>query len=444
MVSDITSRPLHSAHASLQTPERPIARNASDILFYIALAVLPVDGTLLGYPLPYWTPLAPWFFLAYALSNWRYLQLTLRTYLPFFLFPVLLALTSVYGWQTVAMHGNAIALSFISILLGLACLASLDIAFARKHLQIRAAITIIVCAYWFAFAVGVAQFLALKLHSDASLHYFTAMMYRRYIQVRPQFLFAEPSYIGMHLFGVLLPLFWLTRDRRLAVLIAVFAAAAIAMGSGTRIIIDSVLALFLWMLSAVRFRNRKATWGFLAGSCAIAAGALSAVILEPRLNALATRGLLAGDGSMSARIFHMLAPMWSWKHDFRHFIFGWGSGNISNAVHNGYAGARRWFDSHGGVPNQEIDGLANPPIDTFTMSAYSSFITEFGMLMFALLAVMILIHISRRHAWNRVTVCWLALTTYLYIQFESYAFYAIWLLIFAVSLRHTPKLALNR
>jgi hypothetical protein len=311
-----------AAQTALSAPltQQQLARDPSDILFYIALAMLPVDGTLLGIPLPYWTPLSPWFFLAYALANWRYLRLTLRAYLPFFLFPVLLVVTSIYGWQTVAVHANAIALSFVSLLLGLACLASLDIAFARKRLSVRASVTVVVCTYWFAFAVGVAQFIALKLQSNATLHYFAAMMYRNYIRARPQFLFAEPSYIGMHLFGVLLPLFWLTRDRRLAVLIPVFAAGAIVIGSGTRIIIDSAVALFLWLLSAVNFRNRKATLGFVAGSSAIAAGGLLAVILNPRLNDLATRGVLAGDPSMSARIFHMLAPMWSWKHDLSHFL----------------------------------------------------------------------------------------------------------------------------
>jgi hypothetical protein len=428
------------AQTALSAPltQQQLARDPSDILFYIALALLPVDGTLLGVPLPYWTPLSPWFFLAYALVNWRYLRLTLRAYLPFFLFPVLLVVTSMYGWQTVAVHANAIALSFVSLLLGLACLASLDIAFARKHLSARASLTVIVCTYWFAFAVGVAQFIALKLQSNATLHYFAAMMYRSYIRVRPQFLFAEPSYIGMHLFGVLLPLFWLTRDRRLAALIPFFAAGAIVMGSGTRIIIDSAVALFLWLLSAVNFHNRKATWGFVAGSSAIAAGGLLAVILNPRLNDLATRGVLAGDPSMSARIFHMLAPMWSWKHDLSHFLFGWGAGNISEAVRDGYAGARQWFDVHGGVANWEINGLANPPTNTFTMSAYSSFITEFGIIMFALLAVMVLIHIIKHRAWNRTIVCWLVLVVYLYIQFESYAFYALWLLIFAVGSSHIP------
>ena len=35
-------------------------------------------------------------------------------------------------------------------------------------------------------------------------------------------MFAEPSYIGMHLFGVLLPVFWLTRNRKIGILIPIF------------------------------------------------------------------------------------------------------------------------------------------------------------------------------------------------------------------------------
>jgi membrane-bound metal-dependent hydrolase YbcI (DUF457 family) len=46
---------------------------------------------------------------------------------------------------------------------------------------------------------------------------------------------------------------------------------------------------------------------------------------------------------------------------------------------------------------------------------------------------MLLIHITTHRAWNRTIVCWLVLTAYLYIQFESYAFYALWLLIFAAA-----------
>ena len=64
------------------------------------------------------------------------------------------------------------------------------------------------------------QWLSIRLHAKPLTDYFSHLMYRQYISDnsvwgggRPQFLFAEPSYIGMHLFGILLPLMWLMRGR---------------------------------------------------------------------------------------------------------------------------------------------------------------------------------------------------------------------------------------
>lgn len=69
----------------------------SDMLMFAAVAMLPFDGTKIGIPLPYWTPISPWLFTLYTIINWRYLRDTARRFLPFFLFPLLLVLTSVYG-----------------------------------------------------------------------------------------------------------------------------------------------------------------------------------------------------------------------------------------------------------------------------------------------------------------------------------------------------------
>lgn len=406
----------------------------SDMLMFAAVAMLPFDGTKIGIPLPYWTPISPWLFTLYTIINWRYLRDTARRFLPFFLFPLLLVLTSVYGWQSYGMHASATAKSFISILLGLACLASLDIAIRIKRVPVRTLLTTLFTAYVVAFLIGILQYIALERHLNWQpvRAYFWGALYRNYASVRPQFMFAEPSYIGMHLFGVLLPVFWLTRDRKIGILIPIFAAGAIAMGSGTRIILDTVVATFIWLIATINFHSRKATAGFVGALGLLGAGGLSAIIINPRLNSLVTNGLLAGDGSMSARIFHMLAPMWSWKHDLPHFMFGWGAGNISNAVRTGYAGARQWYDAHGGAPNTEIDGLANPPADTFTMSIYASFITEFGLFCFLAFLLLVLARVAVHHGWSRRNICWFILLAYLYIQFESYAFYAIPLFIWAV------------
>ena len=135
---------------------------------------------------------------------------------------------------------------------------------------------------------------------------------------------------------------------------------------------------------------------------------------------------------MSARLFRMLATAWAWRHDRLHALFGWGAGNISVAVRNGYQGAREWYEVRGGLVNPEIEGLSNPPADTFTMSAYVSFITEFGMLAFFAFVLLVIFKITRSEAWSRLTVCWLLLVGYLYFQFEAYAFYALAFLVWWV------------
>ena len=205
------------------------------------------------------------------------------------------------------------------------------------------------------------------------------------------------------------------------------------MGAGTRIVIDTVVAGFLWLMVSLNFRRRGATIGAVAGVGAVGVAGVAAVFLDPRLNRLVSDGLLRGDGSMSARIFHALAPAWAWKHDFWHLMFGWGAGNVSSAVKAGYWGARRWYDARGGLINDEIKGLANPPVDTFTMSGYVSFVTEFGVPMLFLTAVLIFIYGIIHQSWNRNALCWGILTAYLYLQFESYAFLALPLFIWGIT-----------
>ena len=69
------------------------------------------------------------------------------------------------------------------------------------------------------------------------------------------------------------------------------------------------------------------------------------------------------------------------------------------------------------------------------MNAYVSFITEFGVIMALAFLTLLLVHVTVNHAWSKTTVCWLILLCYLYIQFEGYAFYALWLYIWAIGLQ---------
>ncbi|MEK0226248.1 hypothetical protein WM016_07915 [Bifidobacterium mongoliense] len=128
-------------------------------------------------------------------------------------------------------------------------------------------------------------------------------------------------------------------------------------------------SVYSW--TTINFRRRGVTISAVSGIGVVAAGV--EVFLDSWLNKLAGDGLLKGDQSMRAKVFHMLVPAWAWRHDWWHALFGWGAGNVSNTMYTGYWGARRWYDVPAEVVDNEIRGLQNPPADASTMSTYSSF-----------------------------------------------------------------------
>ena len=434
-----------SAHD--RRPAGPSCSDASDLLFYAALALLPVDGLVWGVQMPYWSPCSPVLFLAYALCNARLLPRLLAKRFPA-LAPMLalLAAVSAFGWLTVGVNATYALRTVLAMACAACTLLAFAVAWSVKRLPMRAAVNVLVCAYACAFLFGVFTWLIqpgrvnLPKVSGTLMGWFL----RQYFTSRPQFLFAEPSYIGMHLFGVLLPMFWLTRDRRLPIVVVTFAAGALAMGSGVRIALDSVCALALCLMAVCPWRrvwrDRRLLGAVCAGVMAVCAAAAAAVWSQPRLRALFHEGLLAGDDSMSARIFRSVAPLTAGVHDWPHLLFGFGAGNLGEAMRRGYAATLSWYQDAGGRMSVEIAELRDPLGSTgnlagnaFTMNAYVSFVTEFGLVAFAAASALIIRHVTRRHAWNARTVCWLLLLAYLHLQFEAYAFYALPLFLWATA-----------
>lgn len=420
-----------------------LIRDTSDVLLILALITLPADGTRLGITMPYWTPIAPAFLILYALCNPRLSLRPIRQYLGFFLFLPLLVVVSLFGWLTIGFHGIYVFQTMCALLSGLACLVSLDVAFRLKRLDWNKAVTIVVAVYWIAFAVGVLQWMDARLGIEPVTRLFQHLMERNYVPRKPQFLFAEPSYIGMHIFGILLPLFWLTRRKSLAVLTLVFAFGSACMGVGVRILIDTMIALLLWAMVEIRWDRARNVIAALAGVGVIGVGGTLTLLHNARVQSLLQHGLMQGDFSTLARIFRSLAPMLAGLHDPVHLIFGFGMGNIKDAMLQGYDAARAVITAQGGNPdgNGEIRLIADTDNSTyyFTMNAYVSFITEFGIVMLVAFLILILAHVTLNRAWNKTTVCWLILLCYLYIQFEGYAFFALWLYIWATGPAYHSK-----
>lgn len=427
---------------------RPVTAGVApaDLPFYAALALMPVDGTVFGMQMPYWSPISPLLLALYVAVHARCLPRVIRM-VPA-LMPVTLGALAIssFGWLTVGVNGTYLLRTVVALVCAAATLAAFAIAWTIRRLPMRHAVSVIVAAYGMAFAFGVFTWLIQPDHLDiavlrAPLH---NLYLRQYFVVRPQFLFAEPSYIGMHLFGVLLPLFWITRDRRLPALIVVFAAGALVMGSGLRIVLDSAAAIILCLVAACPWRSvwrrPRTRAALVVGLLAVPCAGVIAFATQPRLQALATHGLLAGDASMSARIFRSASPLIAGMHDLPHLLFGYGAGNLGEAMRRGYEDTMSWYQSLGGVMTAEIAELRDPLAATanragnaFTMDAYASFIVEFGVIAFLVALGLIIRHLNRHHAWTKRTICWLVLLAYLYSQFEAYAFAALPLLLWATA-----------
>ncbi|RSX58053.1 hypothetical protein D2E24_0413 [Bifidobacterium samirii] len=428
-------------------------RDRSDWLWYAALALLPVDGTVFGVRMAYWSPIAPLLFLAYAVCNGRRSLALVRRHPALIGLPLVCLAVSGFGWLTVGAHPSHAVLSLLALLCASATFVSFALAWSVKRLPLRASVSVVTAAYGVAFAFGVFTWLIQPGHLDIVFlrNPLMNLYLRQYFVVRPQFLFAEPSYIGVHVFGVLLPLFWLSRDRRLPWLIGVFALGSVAMGCGVRIVLDCIVAAVVclvmmvpWRGTVRRLRRRpRMMAAVVAGFVALCGAAAAMMAAQPRIRSILSHGLLSGDVSMSARLFRSLAPMVAALRDPWHLLFGFGAGNVGEAMARGYAEASAWYTTHGGMMTGEIAQLADPyaPVanragNVFTMDAYVSFITEFGLMPFVVACMLIVRAMVRGCAIRRTSTCadggtvkflccWLLLLTYLYAQFEAYAFYAL-------------------
>ena len=318
------------------------------------------------------------------------------------------------------------------------------------------------------------------------INYFEHLMYRQYVSDgsvwgggRPQFLFAEPSYIGMHLFGILLPLMWLMcgRDRiyakRLRDLIVVYAIGAVLMQAGTRIILDSVVALLIVIVVHNTWHDKRQRLRGVAqlfGACGLG---LLGILADSRLSSIAENGA-EGDGSFFARIYQSLDPLCGLAAHPWTVLTGYGAGNIINAMQAGAAKAEQLLNNRGMNGEAALNFATGSNADNvWTMCAYTSVVTEYGLIGLALLVVASVacaartrnvrvfagihgsgIHggvqktgmhrsdagaaaavvegdVSSQGGWRRKTgVCWFVLLVYLYIQCENYAFAALPLFIF--------------
>ena len=434
---------------------KALAHPSTDFLFYLAAATLPFENLFFA-PSSGWATVTPLILFLYAMLNLYYLRPHLNFIKKICLFFLGFGLLSTI--TVIFFHGRLddYLAAYVPIVLGLSCLFSFLEFHAKQGGNFKQKFyfltSIIIISYLVSLLIGLAEYFALKYHltgiSDILAHLFK----RNYLaKNRVQFFFTEPSFIGMHLFGILLPLFWLTKRYALLFLIILYSYSAILFGAGVRIILDIflvililsfyylkrskdrlftslvivALVLFIVSVSAINGRFHKIFFGFLNSSSetSLDCNLEENQNTEECLTFFRQAGVNS-DGSFASRLFRIKSTVFGYTKSPVGFFIGYGLGNSIHPARLGHAEAKKKYKSS---YMKEVNDLANPKYhdDSVSYCLYTRFVSEFGI--FALLiGLFFLINLARK-SFLPYKYHYLFIILYLYLQFESLSFYALWL-----------------
>lgn len=394
----------------------------NDIIFQIALALLPLENFFFA-PSWGWATVTPIILSLYLLFNFKLLIKEFYKFRKFILFFATgMFITFVNYWYVGFEIKNTIN-ALISVGLGFVSFFSFDIYYI-KNKSINKIIKILLISYTVALFCGIVQYLAIKFNVKFIYNIFDIIFKRNYLNHnRVQYFFTEPSFIGMHLFGILLPIYLISKNRKLLYLIIAFCVSAFVFSSGVRILLDIGIVGIILLLGYL-IRYKKSNYIFIIPLVAI----IAITILynnNSRIRQIVNDGIYA-DGSLASRYFRIQSSAYGYTHKPIHFLFGYGLGNSMLPLRDGYEEAIQTYRSS---YVKEVIELGDPNYidDSVSYCLYIRFISELGFIML-IIACAYIFKITKNSKF-RCKYSYLLITLYLYLQFESYAFYSIWLFI---------------
>lgn len=394
-----------------------------DRLFLVGVALLPFENFFFA-PSAGWAALSPLVFFVYALCQRDLFQLAFKKYFPIFVFAICCLALSFFDYLLVGEFYPENFIDTVSTFaLGLGCLYSFDIYLNIKKRSLARLVKVIVVSYSIALLIGLVEFVAVKLGIGAILSGFELIMKRCYLP-RVQFMFTEPSFTTMHLFGVLLPFYMVTKEKRLLVLIGGFIVVSLLSSSSLRLLIDFTVVLLLVAANYMDWAKVRTLLVVIVVPCVLVAFVFIGMQLNPRFASVLEKGW-DSDGSFASRAFRVEAVVDGLVEEPVHALLGCGAGNAWVAIKDGYDKALEGYtNSYTG----EVVYLGRPdsrPTSVFCM--YARIAGEYGVVVL-LLVVAYFVQLNRRVR-NRGWRLLLLVCAYLYIQFDGYGFYAIWIVI---------------
>lgn len=396
----------------------PVRANvAARVVFYIGIALIPFDNLQFA-PSRGWATVSPYFFLLSALLFFLgqpgvFVRLIKNRRATTLMAASMVSALSLFAYFFANIHLNSLLFSYIKLSLGFSFLVCLYYVGLRNPYWMVKAAKILLASYFVAFAAGLNQWLKLLVLAPYLVPY--EKIFERFYPDRIQYTFTEPSFTSLHAIGVLvfvglmLPKQEVQLRKMLWGLAACFIALTAISGSSLRMLLDVALVGGLFFF-ATPFQKK---WKIVI-LAALAVAAFLSYAPERIFNRL--EKVFAADGirdtSGQIRKFRIDAALGALYVRPEGILIGYGFGNAGAAISDGYNIALAKIDMEYDslrVLKEDPDGVYSLPVKIFV---------EHGI--FGTLLLLICIYDRNRRYL-------LLFTLLVYTQFDSYAFYSLWL-----------------
>ncbi|MDH6459827.1 hypothetical protein M2102_003499 [Fusobacterium sp. PH5-7] len=396
------------------------------MLFKIGLFLIPFENFFFA-PSAGWAAIAPIIFFIYFFQNIKKVKIILKKEKKLIIGSLAIIAISFFISSMYGINIKNIAKSFIAFFLGITFYFSLIVRYEISKKNLQKDFNNLFLAYFLSSLVGLFQWLVYKENIKFIITMIDSISKRLYYP-RVQFTFTEPSFTSMHLYGVILILYlFLKKENKKITKLQkyctfIFPILAIILEKSSRLILDTLIILTIIFFYKCLFSKRKILIKFF-----IIIGMLGILLFtyinrdtfvviigkkDPRIEKILNKGIYS-DGSLASRYFRINASLKGYCKNKLNVIIGYGIGNIRIPLLLGYEEAKKEYTNNYII---EVNSLKNfNGYSLFCM--YIKIISEFGIVVLGIILISLY---SKEYFLEYLIIL------YLYLQFDSYAFYSVW------------------
>lgn len=403
----------------------------TNLIFYLAVFTIPFDNLWFA-PSRGWATIAPIIFALYFLLNIKTIikNVSFKDILPV---SIIMITFSVLNFVNGYFNINRVISALISLGLGITMYYSFK-TYYQKNKSVKKIATILLIAYSISLLVGVLEWVAIKYDLNDVISTLR-MIFKRSVYLtkgRVQYTFTEPSFISLHLYGIMLPIYFISKNKKMLGLIVLFIILSFIFKSSLRFVVDSIVVITIFVISWFLSNKKRIYYIFIIISAFCIA--IPAIYnSNGRFRRIINNGVYI-DSSLSSRYFFIESSVYGYTNDPINLAVGYGLGNSIVPISHGYDQAFENYKNHYVNEisrHQTYETFRN---DNSTFCLYIRLISEFGIIVVGLLLFKFIKIFKNSKFKSKIPLVLIGM--YLYIQFDSYTFYTLWLILAVLVLTH--------